>query len=52
MSYRHECFVMVIKPENFASSNNIQHILKIVNFNKFSLGVGACVRAVYLSMCV
>ena len=42
----------VIKPENVASSNNIQHILKIVIFNKFSLGVGACVYAVYLSMCV
>ena len=30
MSYRHECLVTVIKPENVASSNNIQHIIKIV----------------------
>ena len=43
MSYKHECLVTVIKPENVASSNNIQHILKIVIFNTFSLGVGACV---------
>ena len=35
MSYKHECLVTVIKPEN----NNIQHILKIVIFNKFSLDV-------------
>ena len=52
MSYKHECLVTVIKPENVASSNNIQHILKIVIFNTFSLGVGACVCAVYLSMFV
>ena len=52
MSYKHECLVTVIKPENGASSNNIQHILKIVIFNKFPLGVGACVSALYLSMCV
>ena len=52
MSYKHDCLVTVIKPENVASSNNIQHILKIVIFNEFSLGVGACVCAVYLSMCV
>ena len=30
VSYKHECLVTVIKPENVASSNNIQHILKIV----------------------
>ena len=52
MSYKLECLVTVIKAENVASSNNIQHILKIVIFNKFSLGVGACVCAVYLSICV
>ena len=52
MSYKHECLVAVIKSENVASSNNIQHIFKIVIFNTFSLGVGACVCAVYLSMCV
>ena len=52
MSYKHGCLVMVIKPENVASSNNIQHILKIVIFNKFSLGVGACVCVVYLYMCL
>ena len=52
VSYKHECLVTVIKPENVASSDNSQHILKIVIFNKFSIGVGACVCAVYLSMCV
>ena len=52
MSYKHEYLVTVIKPENVASSNNIQDILKMVIVNKFSLGVGACVCAVYLSMCV
>ena len=52
MSYKHERLVTVIKPEHVASSNNIQHILQIVIFTKFSLGVGACVCAVYLSMCV
>ena len=39
VSYKDECLVTVIKPENVASSNNIQHILKIVIFNKFLLGV-------------
>ena len=52
MSYKHECLVTVIKPENVALSSNIQHILEIVVFNKLSLGVGACVCAVYLSICV
>ena len=52
MSYKHECLVTVNKPENVASSNNIQHILKIVIFNNVLLGVGACVCAVYLSTCV
>ena len=52
MSYKHECLVTVIKLANVASSNDIQHILKIVIFNTFSLGLGACVCAVCLSMCV
>ena len=52
MTYKHECLVTVIKPENVAPSNNILHILKIVIFNTFSIGVGACVCVVYLSMCV
>ena len=52
MSYKHECLVRVIKPENVASSNNIQHILKIVIFNTFSLGVGACVCAVYVCIII
>ena len=43
MSYKLECLVTVNKQENVASSNNIQHILKIVIFNTFVLGVGACV---------
>ena len=30
VSYKHEFFVMIIKPEDCASSNNIQHYLKYV----------------------
>ena len=52
MSYKHECLVTVIKPENVALSNDIQHILKIVIFNKFPLGVGGCVYAVYLCLII
>ena len=51
VSYKHECLVPVIKPKYFASSDNIQHILKIAIFKKNSLGVGACICAVFLSMC-
>ena len=50
MNYKHESLVTVIKPKNVASSNNIKHIHKIVIFNTCSLGVGACVCVVYLSM--
>ena len=52
MSYKHECLVSQFKPENVASSNNIQHILKIVFFNTLSLGVGACVCAVYVCLII
>ena len=52
MFYKHECLVTVIKPENVASSNNIQHILKIVIFNTFSLGVGARVYVHSICLCV
>ena len=45
VSYKHGFLVTVIKPEYVASSNNIQHVLnniehvlKFVIFNKFSLG--------------
>ena len=50
MSYKHEFLVTFIKPENVASSINIQHILKFDIFNKFSLGVRACVCAVYVCL--
>ena len=50
MSYKHECLVTVIKPENVASSNNIQHIFKIVIFNKFSLGVRVYEQSICLCL--
>ena len=50
MSDKHECLVTVIKPENVASSNNIQHILKIVIFNKCSVWKRVLVQ--FICLCV
>ena len=51
VSYKHEFLVPVIKPKNVALSNNIQHILKFVIFNKFSLG-GQRVYLQSICLCV